>query len=78
MKHPGQFDLRRGGGMRVRHVAESCDQIAGALEVVRKEERVGCPDAVVRQARAVMSARQQPLCQRAAGDHNAAVRLGER
>ncbi len=34
--------------MRVRHLAEGRDQIAGPLEVVGQEQRAGGPDAVGR------------------------------
>ena len=34
---PGERDLRRGGGVRVGHLAQGPDQVTGAVEVVRRE-----------------------------------------
>src|SRR4029077_21207354 len=76
--YPGQRDLCRGGGVRVRHLTQDGDQVTGPVEVVREEERAGRPEPVRRPVGPVIPAGQQPLRQRAVGDHHAVVRLGER
>jgi hypothetical protein len=75
---PGQRDLRGGRGVRVRDLAEHGDQLPRPLEVLRQEQRIAGADAVRGPARTPVPARQQPLGQRAVGDHDAAVRCRER
>jgi hypothetical protein len=75
---PGQRDLGRGGGVRVRHLAQGRDQVGGPVEVLRQEQRAGGPQAVARAAVPVVPAGEQPLGERAVGDHDVAGRGGER
>ena len=75
---PGQRDLGRSGGVRVRHLAQGRDQFAGPVEVLREEQRIGGPQRVRRPAVPVVPAGEQPLGERAVGDHDVAGRGGER
>ena len=43
---PGQRDLGRRGGVRVRHLAQGRDQAGGPVEVLRQEQRAGRPEPV--------------------------------
>jgi hypothetical protein len=64
--------------VRVRHLAQGRDQVAGPVEVLRQEQRAGGPEAVARAAVPVVAAGEQPLGERAVGDHDVAGRGGER
>ena len=75
---PGQRDLGGRGGVRVRHLAQGRDQVARPVEVLRQEQRVGGPEPVGRAVVPVVPAGEQPLGQRAVGDHEVAGRVGER
>jgi hypothetical protein len=64
--------------VRVRHLAQGRDQVPGPVEVLRQEQRAGGPEAVARAAVPVVPAGEQPLGERAVGDHDVAGRGGER
>src|SRR5689334_14102923 len=77
MDDPGERDLRRGGRVRVRHLAQRTDQVTGAIEVVWVEVRAGHPDGIRGPTVPVKLARQQSLCQRAVSDQHPIVCLGK-
>jgi len=65
--------------VRVRHLAQDGDQSLARSMLSGREQRVGGPDAVSPAIVPVVPARQQPLGQRAVGDHRLwAVGLRER
>jgi hypothetical protein len=64
--------------VRVRHLAQGPDQVTGPVEVFRQEQRAGGPEAVARAVVPVIPAGEQPLGERAVGDHDVAGRGGER
>src|SRR5262249_8412302 len=75
---PGQGGLGGRGAVRVRHLVQGRDQVAGPVQVLRQEQRAAGAEPVHRAVVPVVLAGEQPLGQRAVGDHDVAGRFGER
>jgi MFS family permease len=76
--HPRERDLGGGGVVRVGDLAQHGEQPRGSFQVDRQEQGAERPEPVSRPVARVVPAGQEPLGQRAVGDHHAAGLFGVR